>query len=91
MIRTIEEIREAFGADETTSLEDIGLGGGLLPQILSDNEDEVVEILYCDMISGGKEDINNLPKNISLTKVENIDGELHEYVGLYQLVKVTQK
>lgn len=59
---------------------------GILPMEVYDNFDEnkpTVEITICDGISGGAEEINHMPRKISLSRLKLINGEWKEFRAEY--------
>ncbi len=82
MKKTLEQVQKEFGVPMEMGIEQIAKGGSLLPMII-DDKGIVVETISCSSISGGQNEIDNMPKELSLVKLKWIDGELHEFSKRY--------
>jgi hypothetical protein len=50
-----------------------------------DDDNKIVEITICDSISGGANEIDNMPKNLTLRKRKYINGKWQEFEALYRI------
>lgn len=88
MKTSLEKIQEDFQVPIEIGLEGIAKGGSVLPSITTVGSNEVVtEVTLCDSISGGADEIFNMPRRLSLVRYKYIDGTLHEFRGEYTLTK----
>lgn len=85
MKTTIEKEKLDRAIQENVTIYEIAKKGSLIPFIVCDNYDEnkVVEVLFCETISGGRDELNNMPRELSLIKLKLIDGELHRFTANY--------
>jgi hypothetical protein len=59
---------------------------GILPMEVYDDTDKsepTTEITICDSISGGAQEIDNMPRTISLVRLKLINGEWKEFRAEY--------
>jgi hypothetical protein len=82
MKKSLEEVQKEFGVPREMGIEEIAKGGSLLPMIIED-KGSVVETIQCVSISGGQNEINDMPAELTLVKHKWIDGELHEFSKRY--------
>lgn len=82
-LTTIEHEKEIRGRTENVTITDIAFKGSLIPQAINDENKEVVEVLFCETISGGADQVNNMPRTLILTKLKMIDGELFSTKASY--------
>lgn len=88
MKTSLEKIQEEFGCPIEIGLEGIAKAGSILPRIAVVGSNEVVtEVTLCDSISGGADEIFNMPRRLSLVRYKYIDGSLHEFRAEYTLTK----
>ena len=84
MKTTLSKELENRSIYQNLTFNEIGEGGSLIPMVISDeNTDEPVEVLFCESISGGQDEIDNMPRCLSLTKLIMIDGSLHTFSANY--------
>ncbi len=57
----------------------------ILPMVVVDDQGEICEITICDSISGGANEINNMPRNISLQRKKLVNGVWKTYNALYRI------
>ncbi len=58
---------------------------GLLPLISFDDYGNRVSITICDSMSGGANEINNMPRNITLKRKKLVNGVWKTYNALYRI------
>lgn len=88
MKTSLEKIQEDFGCPIEIGLEGIAKAGSILPRIVVLGNNEVVtEVTLCDSISGGADEMFNMPRRLSLVRYKYIDGILHEFRGTYTLTE----
>jgi hypothetical protein len=86
MKTTLEKEKEDRAITEDVMFYEIGQKGGLIPHIVEDERiGQVVSVTFCENISGGQDQVNNMPKTLTLTKLEMIDGELHRFTAEYHI------
>lgn len=80
--------REIRALDENATLEDIARCGVIPLFVVSDNNPcEVTEATFCESISGGKNEVDNMPKKLSLTRLKLVNGKLHKFEANYKIVE----
>jgi type IV secretory pathway TrbF-like protein len=86
MKTTLEKEKEDRAITEDVMFYEIGQKGGLMPLIVEDERiGQVVSVTFCESISGGQDQVNNMPRTLTLTKLEMIDGELHRFTAEYHI------
>ena len=86
MKTTLEKEKEDRAITEGVMFYEIGQKGGLMPLIVEDERiGQVVSVTFCESISGGQDKVNNMPRTLTLTKLEMIDGELHRFTAEYHI------
>lgn len=74
-----------------STLESIAIDSTLLPLKVINDNNETVEVTFCEHISGGANEIHNMPKTLSLTRLKMIDGELHSFTAQYTIFTTDYK
>jgi len=88
MKTSLEKIQEDFQVPIEIGLEGIAKGGSVLPSIATIGSNEIVtDVILCDSISGGADEMFNMPRKLSLVRYKYIDGILHEFRGTYTLTE----
>jgi hypothetical protein len=57
----------------------------ILPLWIVDDFGNRIEITICDSISGGANEIDNMPRNLTLKRKKIINGVWHTFYALYQI------
>ena len=84
MKTTLEQEKENRAIENDVTFYEIGCGGSLIPMVIQDeNTEEITEVLFCESVSGGANELDNMPRELSLTKLKIIDGELHTFSSKY--------
>jgi len=68
---SIEHERKIRGLqldDESIDIEQIAKNGSLIPAIY-DDKGKVVEVIFCESMSGGQDQKNHMPRTLTLTKL----------------------
>lgn len=68
-----------------SSLDDIALNATIIPLRVVDENNETCEIIFAESMSGGADEVENMPKSLTLTKLKMIDDELHTFTANYIL------
>ena len=58
---------------------------GLLPLVVGDENNKISEITICDSISGGANEINHMPKTLTLKRRKFLNGVWQEFDALYKI------
>jgi len=86
MKTNLEHEKQIRSIKNDVTFYEIGEKGSLIPQVVEDeSKGKIVEVLFCESISGGADESNNMPNRLSLTKIKIIDGEMHSYKSEYVL------
>ena len=81
MKTTLEIEKEKRGIKGDVTIEEIAQKGSLLPGFYVDENKKVVEVIFCESISGGADYINDMPKTLSLTRlIENGEAFTATYI-----------
>jgi len=81
---TIEYERKIRGASKSASIESLAKDGSLLPQIVGDYL-EATEVTFCELMSGGQDQVKAMPRMLELTKLRWVEGSLKRYSGIYNI------
>ena len=81
MKTTLEQEKEIRSIKDDISFYDIGKKENLIPMII-ENDNTITEVLFCENISNSNQ-FNNMPKELYLTKLKMINGELHTFKSKY--------
>lgn len=68
----------------------LSVKSSLLPSISVDTNDNVVDTIFCESISGGQNYVNGMPSTLTLTRLEYVDSQkqlIRTYGGNYILKK----
>lgn len=87
METTLSKEKEVRNITENVTIEDIAKESSLIPMLVED-DGEIKEVLFCESISGGADEIDNMPRSLTLTKLKIINGELHTFMANYFLIEV---
>ena len=68
------------------SIDEIANSASILPMKVATNY-ETVEATFCESISGGADEVDNMPRRLSLTRLKMIDGKLHTFTAEYIISK----
>lgn len=86
MKTTLEKEKEDRAITGDVTFYEIGQKGSLIPHIVEDeSSNQVVSVTFCESISGGQDQVGNMPRTLTLTKLEMIDGELHTFTAEYHI------
>ena len=86
METNLEHEKEIRAIKNDVTFYEIGEKGSLIPMVIEDEKQgKIVEVLFCESISGGANEIDNMPKSLTLTKLKMIDGKLHSFMAEYQI------
>lgn len=69
-----EKLDRGIPADQNVSLEELAKGSSVLPLIVEYDQNEVVEVIFCESISGGADYFEKLPSELTLVRVKK-EGE----------------
>lgn len=86
METNLEHEKEIRSIKNDVTFYEIGEKGSLIPMVIEDEKQcKITEVLFCESISGGSDEIDNMPKSLTLTKLKMIDGKLHSFMAEYQI------
>lgn len=68
------------------SIEEIAVGGSLIPGLYEDEDHNILEVIFCESISGGMDETNHMPNRLNLTKLLSNKNSLETFNGEYVLL-----
>ena len=87
MKTTLKQEIEKRELPSNLTLGEIAHPCSILPLKIYDRTNETTEVTFCEMISGGADEVDNMPRTLSLTRLKMIDGELHTFTAEYIISK----
>ena len=86
MKTSLEHEKEIRSIKNDVTFYEIGEKGSLIPMVIEDEKQgKITEVLFCESISGGGDELHDMPRQLSLTKLKMIDGELHTFAANYHI------
>ena len=86
METNLEHEKEIRSIENDVTFYEIGKKGSLIPMIIEDEKQgKITEVLFCESISGGADEVDNMPKSLTLTKLKIIDGKLNSFTAEYRI------
>ena len=86
MKTTLEKEKKDRSITDDVMFYEIGQKGSLIPNIVEDESiGKIVSVTFCESMSGGQDEVNNMPRTLTLTKLEIINGELHKFTEKYHI------
>ena len=87
----LENEKEIRSIKNDVTFYEIGEKGSLIPLVIEDETiGKIVEVLFCESISGGANQTNEMPNELSLTKLKMINGELHRFNARYKIIDINK-
>ena len=86
MKTSLEHEKEIRSIKNDVTFYEIGEKGSLIPMVIKDEQQgKITEVLFCESVSGGADELHDMPRQLSLTKLKMIDGELHTFTANYHI------